>query len=268
MKQVMTIAGSDSGGGAGIQADLKAFAAMGVFGTSVVTSVTAQNTSGVVRIHDVPVAVIRSQIRALFDDFEIASVKTGMLSSPEIVRCVAQELGRVGARPLVVDPVMRAASRSRLMRAGAVRELTTRLLPLATIVTPNLHEAAVLADMRVETIAEIREAARRILHFGCRWVLIKGGHASGDEAIDLLFDGTEAIELRAPRIATRNVHGTGCTLASAIAARLALGEEVPRAAQNAKAFITEAIRHGIDVGRANGPTNPLYLLPEWKARAT
>ncbi|MFH1680404.1 MAG: bifunctional hydroxymethylpyrimidine kinase/phosphomethylpyrimidine kinase [Candidatus Eisenbacteria bacterium] len=264
MKQVMTIAGSDSGGGAGIQADLKAFAAMGVFGTSVVTAVTAQNTTGVTGIHDVPVATVRAQIRALFDDFEIAAVKTGMLSSAEIVSCVADELERAGERPLVVDPVMIAASRAALMREGAVPELIERLLPLATVATPNLHEASVLAGMRVESGEEIREAARRIQGLGCRSVLVKGGHGGGDEAVDVLYDGKEFLEFRAPRLESRGVHGTGCTYASALAARLALGESVPRAVRNAKAFVTEAIRHGLDVGRGSGPTNPLYFLPEWR----
>jgi len=267
VKQVMTIAGSDSGAGAGIQADLKAFAAMGVFGTSVVTSITAQNTTGVFDIHDVPVDSIRAQMRALFEDFDIAAVKTGMLASPEIVVCVAGELRRAPKLPVVVDPVMIAASRATLIREGAVPELVGRLFPLADVVTPNLHEASVLADMRVESAEEVREAARRILVFGSRWVLVKGGHGGGEEAVDLLTDGMRTFELRAPRIATRNTHGTGCTFASALAARLALGEEVPRAAENAKAFITEAIRHGIDVGRGSGPTNPFYFVPEWKARS-
>ncbi|MBM3319569.1 MAG: bifunctional hydroxymethylpyrimidine kinase/phosphomethylpyrimidine kinase [Candidatus Eisenbacteria bacterium] len=263
MKQVMTIAGSDSGAGAGIQADLKAFAAMGVYGTTVITSVTAQNTTGVTDIHDVPVSNIRAQIRALFDDFDIAAVKTGMLASAEIVACAAEELGRAGERPIVVDPVMIAASRAALMREGAFPELIARLLPLATVTTPNLHEASVLADMRVETSEEIREAARRIRDLGSRWVLVKGGHGEGKEAVDVLYDGRTFLEFRAPRLVTRCVHGTGCTFASALAARLALGESVPRAARNAKVFITEAIRRGIEVGRGNGPTNPLYLLPEW-----
>jgi hydroxymethylpyrimidine/phosphomethylpyrimidine kinase len=264
MKQVMTIAGSDSGGGAGIQADLKAFAAMGVFGTSVLTSITAQNTTGVTDIHDVPVATIRAQIRALFDDFDIAAVKTGMLASAEIVSCVTDELARGPAVPLVVDPVMIAASRATLMRSGAVPELAARLFPLATLATPNLHEASVLADMKVETEAETREAARRIRGLGCRAVLVKGGHGGGEVAVDVLYDDEGFFEFRAPRLDSRNIHGTGCTYASAIAARLALGEPLRRAIANAKSFITEAIRHGIDVGRGSGPTNPFYFLPEWK----
>jgi hydroxymethylpyrimidine/phosphomethylpyrimidine kinase len=266
VKQVMTIAGSDSGGGAGIQADLKTFAAMGVFGTSVIASITAQNTLGVFDIHDVPIASIRAQMRAIFDDFEIAAVKTGMLSSAETIACAAEELRRAGMRPLVVDPVMIAASRASLMREGAAGAMVAELFPLATVVTPNLHEASVLAKMRVDSAGAMREAAKKILAFGSRWVLVKGGHTGGAEATDLLYDGSDFIELRAERIDSRNIHGTGCTFASAIAARLALGEEVPLAAANAKAFITEAIRSGIDVGRGNGPTNPLYFLPEWRKR--
>ncbi len=264
MKQVMTIAGSDSGGGAGIQADLKAFAAMGVFGTSAITSITAQNTRDVRDIHDVPVKTIRAQMRAIFDDFEIAAVKTGMLSTAEIVACVAEELERAGERPLVVDPVMVSATRASLVQQGAVPELMRRLIPMAMVVTPNMHEAAVLADMEIRSADDAERAAAKIITLGCRWVLIKGGHAQGDEAVDLLFDGKKTLRFGAPRVATSNVHGTGCTYASAIAARIALGEEVPRAVRNAKTFITEAIRNGIAVGKGAGPTNPFYFLPPWR----
>lgn len=265
MKVVMTVAGSDSGGGAGIQADLKAFAAMGVFGTSAVTAVTAQNTKGVTEIHEVPVGVVRAQIRALLDDFEIAAVKTGMLSSAEIVRCVAEELRRAGPRPLVVDPVMIATSRAALMREGTVPALVERLLPMATLVTPNAHEASVLTGREVTDEASAAEAARAIRRLGPGAVLVKGGDGGGPEAVDLLFDGREMYRFAAPRIETENTHGTGCTYASAIAARLALGESVARAVRNGKAFVTEAIRNGIDVGRGHGPTNPFYFLPDWKA---
>jgi hydroxymethylpyrimidine/phosphomethylpyrimidine kinase len=263
VKQVMTIAGSDSGGGAGIQADLKAFAAMGVYGTSAVTAITAQNTRGVTDVHEIPVPSIRSQIRALFDDFDIAAVKTGMLASAEIVECVAEELERAGPRPLVVDPVMVSASRHELMRGGAVPALKERLIPMATLITPNLHEASVLADREIRTIVDMREAAPLLQELGCAWVLVKGGHAAGDDAVDVLYGLEETDELSTPRIDTRNTHGTGCVFASAVAARLALGETVPVAVGKAKAFITEAIRNGIDVGGGHGPTNPFYFLPEW-----
>ncbi|MFH1276970.1 MAG: bifunctional hydroxymethylpyrimidine kinase/phosphomethylpyrimidine kinase [Candidatus Eisenbacteria bacterium] len=265
MKVVMTIAGSDSGGCAGIQADLKAFAAMGVFGTSVITAVTAQNTTGVTDIHEVPAGAVRAQIRALFDDFEIAAVKTGMLPSAEIVECVAGELALAKDRPLVVDPVMIATSRAALMKEGALPALIERLLPMATLVTPNLHEASVLSGREVVGEESAVEAARAIRDLGPAAVLVKGGDATGDEAVDILFDGREIFRFPAPRIRTKNTHGTGCAYASAIAARLALGESVSRAVRNGKAFITEAIRGGIDVGRGHGPTNPLYFLPPWRA---
>ncbi len=261
----MTIAGSDSGGGAGIQADLKTFAAMGVHGTSVVTAVTAQNTTGVSDIHEVPVSSVRAQIRALFADFRIAAVKTGMLPSVEIVACVAGELKRAGERPLVIDPVMLSSSGAELVDPVAVEELVSVLFPMATVVTPNLYEASLLAGMKIETDGQLEEAAERIGKFGPRWVLIKGGHAAGPESTDLLTDGREILRFRAARLDVPDRHGTGCVFASAVAARLACGESVPRAVRNAKAFITEAIHRGIDAGRGPGPVDPFYFLPEWRA---
>lgn len=264
MKQVMTIAGSDSGGGAGIQADLKVFAAMGLFGTSVITAVTAQNTREVTHVHEIPVESIRAQIRALFADFEIAAVKTGMLPSEDIVRAVAEELESEDRPYLVVDPVMVSASRHELMRAGAAAALRDALFPLATVVTPNLFEASVLVGGEVATLADMREAAESLRALGPTWVLIKGGHGEGDEAVDVLYDGVSFRELRAPRVENRNSHGTGCTFASAVAARLALGESVPEAARRAKTYVTETIRHGLDVGSGSGPTHPLYFASPWE----
>lgn len=261
----MTIAGSDSGGGAGIQADLKTFAALGVHGTSVVTAVTAQNTTGLSDIHRVPVSSVRAQIRALFADFRIAAIKTGMLPSAEVVACVAEELKGAGDRPLVIDPVMLSSSGAELTAAAAIEELVSVLFPMATVVTPNLREASLLAGMEIETDEQMEEAAGRIGKLGPRWVLIKGGHASGPESTDLLADGREVLRFRAERQGAPDRHGTGCVFASAVAARLARGESVPRAVRNAKSFITEAIRHGIDAGRGPGPVDPFYFLPEWRA---
>lgn len=265
MIQVMTIAGSDSGGGAGIQADLKTFAAMGVFGLSAVTAVTAQNTREVTHIHEVPVESVRAQIRALFDDFEIAVVKTGMLPSAAIIECVAEELERAGKRPLVVDPVMVATSRAELMRSGALSAMTERLLPMAALVTPNIFEASAMAEIEVSSVDGMREAALKIGEQVPGAVLVKGGDLTGDESVDILHVGNELHEYGAPRIESRNTHGTGCTYAAAIAARIALGEDVIQAVRNARAYVIEAIRHGVDVGHGHGPTGHFYFMPVWEA---
>ena len=261
MNVALTIAGSDSGGGAGIQADIKAMQAHGVFAASVVTAVTAQNTRAVTAAFDLPVDLIRAQLDAVFDDIPIDAVKTGMLSSSAIIEAVAGVLEARGAAPLVVDPVMISKSGYALLAPEAVATLKTRLLPLATLVTPNTHEAAHLTGAAVHTLGQAREAARRIHALGPRAVLVKGGHLDGtSDAVDVLYEGDGFHEVHAPRIDTPHTHGTGCTYASAIAANLARGYRLAEAVERAKRYVTEAIRHGWALGGGHGPTHHFYFL--------
>ena len=258
----LTIAGSDSGGGAGIQADLKTFAANEVFGTSVITALTAQNTQGVSAIHDVPLVFIVGQMDAIFSDFEVAAVKIGMLSRVETIRLIASELRRRSAPHIVLDPVMVATSGDRLLQEDAVAALRTELMPLAEIVTPNLHEAAALTGKPFARNEQEMEAqARDIFAFGPRWVLVKGGHGTGDEAVDLLVGGDGAVtRVRGRRIDTKNTHGTGCTLSSAIAAHLARGASPSDAVRAAKDYVTGAIAAAdqLKVGHGHGQLHHFY----------
>lgn len=260
MKQVLTIAGSDSGGGAGIQADLKTMSANGVFGMSVITSITAQNTKGVTAVHDLPVSVIESQLDAIFDDFEVSAVKTGMLSSTNIVEAVARKLKHYTVTNLVVDPVMVSKSGHTLLQPDAVEQVKTSLIPLALVVTPNVHEAERLCGLEIRTLAVARQAAKSIHKLGCQYVLIKGGHLLVERGTDLLYDGRFFNVYKGEFIETPHTHGSGCTYASAIAAQLAKGKSLPDAVQTAKAYITEAIRHGLAIGHGKGPTNHFYFL--------
>lgn len=260
MRKVLVIAGSDSGAGAGIQADLRTLWALGVYGTTAITAVTAQNTRGVFGVEEVEPETVVRQIQAVLEDIGADSVKTGMMSSPRTIEAVARTLRESGVKRVVVDPVMVAASGHRLLREEAVGVLTTDLIPLAQVVTPNLDEAAVLAQGPVESLRDMRQAAREIHRLGPQWVLIKGGHLKGDP-IDILFDGESFTELAAPRIPGDNSHGTGCTYASAISAYLARGLTVTEAARRAKEFLTQAIRRGIRVGRGAGQPN--QLLAPW-----
>ena len=260
IKQVLTIAGSDSGGGAGIQADLKTMAANGVYGLSVITSITAQNTKEVTAVHDVPLAIIEAQLDAVFDDFELAVVKTGMLSSVEIVDAVSSKLRRANVPNLVVDPVMMAKSGQALLQPEAVEKMKTFLIPQALIVTPNVHEAERLSGLEIRTLAVARQAAKLIHKLGCKNVLIKGGHLLVEKGTDLLYDGRFFSVYKGDFLDTPHTHGTGCTLASAIAAHLALGQSVPDAIKNAKTYLTEAIRHGLAIGHGHGPINHFYFL--------
>jgi hydroxymethylpyrimidine/phosphomethylpyrimidine kinase len=255
----LTIAGSDSGGGAGIQADLKTFAALGVHGASAVTAITAQNTVTVTAIEELPVALIRAQIDAVVEDLGVQAAKTGMLSSAEIIVAVAGAVADHGIENLVVDPVMVAKGGARLLRADAVEALREVLLPLATVITPNLPEVAALLGRRVATIAERRQAARDLLRLGPRAVVVKGGHADGD-AVDIYWDGETWDELSAERFRTDNTHGSGCVFSAAIAAGLARGLAPLAAVREAKEFITGAIRHSLDLGHGHGPVNPMYRL--------
>ncbi len=261
MKQVLTIAGSDSGGGAGIQADLKAFAANGVYGMSAITAITAQNTEEVTEVFELPVAIIEAQIDAIFDDFDVAAVKTGMLSSADIVHTVVKMLRPQKVENLVVDPVMIAKSGHALLKKDAVEAVTKELIPLALVVTPNVHEAETLSGVSIKTLAEARHAAKVIHKLGCKNVLIKGGHLLAERGTDLLYDGRFFNVFKGEFINTPHTHGTGCTYASAIAAQLARGKALPDAIQTAKTYVTEAIRHGLAIGHGKGPTNHFYFIP-------
>jgi hydroxymethylpyrimidine/phosphomethylpyrimidine kinase len=253
LPRVLTVAGSDSGGGAGIQADLKTMLALGVHGMSVVTAVTAQNSLGVQGAWDLPVAAVRAQFRSVVDDIGVQAVKTGMLSSAALTAEVAELLASVDA-PVVVDPVCVSKHGDPLLAAEAVATLRTKLLPAATVATPNLDEVTQLTGIVVENEAGMREAAAAVLDCGPRWVLIKGGHLPG-EALDLLSDGTEEHWFGAPRHDSRHTHGTGCTLASAIAANLAKGLDVPTAVGAAKEYVTGAIAAGFALGSGIGPVD-------------
>jgi len=260
MKQVLTIAGSDSGGGAGIQADIKAMSANGVFAMSAITAVTAQNTEEVTDVFELPLSIVVAQIDAVFDDFDVSAVKTGMLSSAEIVKVVAKLLKPQNVTNLVVDPVMIAKSGHRLLKPDAVEALMHELIPLALVVTPNIHEAQQLSGIEIKTLNDARKAAKIIHRLGCRHVLIKGGHLLEDRATDLLYDGRFFELFKSEFIDTPHTHGTGCTFASAIAAHLALGKPLTQAITAAKAYLTEAIRHGLSIGHGKGPTHHFYFL--------
>ena len=262
MKRVLTIAGSDSGGGAGIQADLKAITLLGGFGMSVVTALTAQNTMGVHGIHEIPSSFVEKQMEVVLSDIGADAIKTGMLAHSEIIKVVARKIRQYGLKHVVVDPVMVAKSGDSLLRKDAQEALIRELIPLAWIVTPNLPEASVLAGFKVTSLEEMRKAARRIHQLGAKHVVVKGGHLKG-RAVDLLYDGKRFEEIVAPRIKTKNTHGTGCTFASAIATLLARGDTVYGAVQKAKTFITLAIQSGLNLGKGHGPTNPsAYVLRE------
>jgi hydroxymethylpyrimidine kinase/phosphomethylpyrimidine kinase len=265
MKRILTIAGSDSGGGAGIQADLKAITVLGGYGMSAITALTAQNTMGVHGIHPVPVDFIRMQIEAVISDIGADAAKTGMLATPEIVATVAEELKRFKVEIVVVDPVMVAKSGDPLLSKEARGTLKEKLLPLAFLVTPNLLEASELCGFPVQDIEEMKESARVIHRLGPRHVLIKGGHLE-KEAVDLLFDGERFEHFDAPRLSSRNTHGTGCTYSAALATLLAQGLSVYEAVREAKQFITRAIAFGLEIGSGHGPTNPYAHVLRFKEK--
>lgn len=256
----MTIAGSDSGGGAGIQADLRTFAVLGVWGTSAITSVTVQNTQEVSVVSDVPADIVAAQIRAVAGDIGLDAAKTGMLSSAEIISAVSGALEEVGIRNLVVDPVFVSKHGDRLLREDAVESLRTKLLPLASLVTPNLPEASGLVGFDVAKERDMQRAADRILAMGAAAALIKGGHLEGGQADDLYADGDRTEWIRGERIDSVHTHGTGCVLSAAVAAHLARGDDRFDAVVKAKAFVTEAIRHAPRVGRGIGPVDPGWSL--------
>lgn len=257
----VTIAGSDSGGGAGIQADLKTFSALKVYGASVIAALTAQNTLGVTAIHDVPADFITAQIDAVFSDLAVRAVKIGMLSRPETITAVADGLMRWQQKAIVLDPVMVAASGDRLLSEDAVATLREKLVPLSVVITPNLPEAAVLLDAEpAQSEADMLAQAKALLELGPRAVLIKGGHAEGTESVDYLVDARDVIRLPAQRIATRNTHGTGCTLSAAITAGLARGLALDEAVIAAKAYISEAIvaSDSLSIGQGHGPVHHFH----------
>lgn len=258
MKRALTIAGSDSGGGAGIQADLKAFSAFGVFGMSAITAITAQNTVAVTGVVELPLDIIARQIDAVVSDIGVDAVKTGMLANPAIVELVAEKVEEWSLPNLVVDPVMIAKSGAPLLSEEARLTVRDRLLPLAKVATPNLHEAAALVGHEIEDLEDMQEAAAELHAAGVEWVVVKGGHRSQEgEAMDVVFNGRDYEILTAPYIDTRNTHGTGCAFASAIAAGLAKGVPVLEAIRRAKQFITRAIETGLPLGKGHGPANAL-----------
>ncbi len=253
----LTIAGSDSGGGAGIQADLKTFAVLGVHGTSAITAITVQNTVGVTDVLELPTRLIQEQISAVVEDIGVQAAKTGMLSSTEIIEAVAAAIGRHRLRNLVVDPVMVAKGGAKLLRDDAVDALRRRLLPLAAVVTPNLPEAEVILGRRISTLPERRQAAHELVALGARAAVVKGGHAE-KEVIDVFWDGSQMVELPAERVPTSNTHGSGCVFSAAIAAGLAKGAEPLAAVRDAKAFITKSIENSLEIGHGHGPVNPMF----------
>lgn len=254
--RALTIAGSDSGGGAGIQADLKTFQELHVYGMSAITVVTAQNTLGVQGVYPILVDAVVQQIDAVGRDIGVDAVKTGMLFSGEIIEAVADRIEYYGWRHVVVDPVMIAKGGASLLQSAAIRSLKERLIPLAWVITPNIPEAEALTGMKIQSLEERKEACKQLIDLGARHVIIKGGHAEeSSEVVDLLYDGNAFTEVGARRIHTRHTHGTGCTFAAALTAELAKGKELNEALSTAKAFITAAISDPLGLGRGHGPTN-------------
>ncbi|HEY5561485.1 MAG TPA: bifunctional hydroxymethylpyrimidine kinase/phosphomethylpyrimidine kinase [Clostridiaceae bacterium] len=265
MKKVLTIAGSDSCGGAGIQADLKSFSANGVYGMSVITAVTAQNTQGVFAVQDITPDIIGAQIDAIFQDISVDAVKIGMVSQISSIEIISEKLKEYKPKNLVLDPVMISKSGYSLLQPEAKRALIEKLLPLADVLTPNIPEAEAILrevfkkEVKIENVDQMIKASKEIHKLGPKYVLIKGGHLEG-KAIDILFDGIKATYIESERIDTKNTHGTGCTLSSAIAANLALGYSTVESVQKAKEYITMAIEHSLDIGKGVGPTNHFYSL--------
>lgn len=259
MKKVLTVAGSDCSGGAGIQADLKTFAAHGVYGMSVVVSVVAENTSRVIDLQDISPDMVKKQMDAVFEDIGADAVKVGMLSSRDCMEAVSCKLKEYRPANIVIDPVMLAKGGHALMRENALGYFIKELIPLAVVLTPNIPEAEAIAGVRITTLQELERAAGKIIAMGAKNVLIKGGHLEGD-AQDVLFDGKSFYYYTNKRINTKNTHGTGCTLSSAIASNLALGKDIYEAVQKAKDYITAAIEHSLDIGQGHGPTNHFWNM--------
>ncbi|MGD0153535.1 MAG: bifunctional hydroxymethylpyrimidine kinase/phosphomethylpyrimidine kinase [Thermacetogeniaceae bacterium] len=259
MKNLLTIAGSDSCGGAGIQADLKTFSALGAYGMSVITAVTAQNTRGVFSVRDLDTDIVRDQIDCLFEDIRIDAVKIGMVSNVDIIKTIGERLSHHGATRIVVDPVMVSKSGCHLLNPQAEAELVRVLFPLAAVVTPNLFETGVITGKSIDSVDQMKQAAMEICDLGARAVVVKGGHLEGD-AVDVVYDGREFHYVTSKRIETKNTHGTGCTYSSAIAVYLAKGYLLLDAVRMAKSYITGAIEHALDIGQGAGPTGHFYDL--------
>ena len=257
---VLTIAGSDCSGGAGIQADLKALSANNVFAMSVLTSITAQNTCGVSSVFHLPSSIINAQLDAIFSDIPVKTIKTGMLATQDIIKTVSKKLAQQNIEYLVVDPVMAAKGGHALLEEEAIATLKSQLCPQAFLITPNIFEAQVLTGMSINTLANARAAAKIIHQLGCQYVLIKGGHLQEQPGTDLLYDGRFFRMYKGEYIQTQNTHGTGCTLASAITAHLAKGKPIADAIDAAKEYTTEAIRHSFTIGKGHGPTDHFYFL--------
>lgn len=257
----LSIAGSDSGGGAGIQADLKTFHAFGCFGTTAITAITAQNTRGVRAIHPVPGEVVRSQIDAIADDLRPDAFKTGMLATRDLVQLVATAIRERGLERYVLDPVMVATSGDRLLDTEAERAVVEELLPLCAVVTPNLHEASILTGRAVESMEEMLAAAEALVRMGAGAALVKGGHLAGDELLDVLFDGNRWREWRRPRLPIGEMHGTGCTLSAGVAAGLAHGRPLQRAVEDALEYLQRALRAAPGLGGGHGPVNHMVEAP-------
>lgn len=268
LPNVLSIAGSDPSGGAGIQADLKTFAALGCYGMAAITALTAQNTQGVSGVHIPPADFVAQQIDAIFADIRVDAVKIGMLGSPDVVEAVAQALKRNGAKNIVLDPVLVATSGDSLGAPGVVEAMRAHLLPLARVVTPNIPEAMRFTGLsEPQNVQDLAVLAGHFLELGAQAVLVKGGHMQGDKASDVLFEADQAEVFSQPRVETKNTHGTGCTLSSAIAAQLAKGLDLPRAVESAKAYLTQALRDSVrlDVGHGHGPVHHLWTLTEMKS---
>lgn len=262
MKRALTIAGSDSGGGAGIQADLKTFCAFGVYGMSSITSITAQNTKGVEAIFDLPPSLVAKQIECVVSDIGVDAAKTGMLSNSSIIEVVAQEIKKFNIEKLVVDPVMVSKSGALLLQRDAVDTLVGELFPLSFLITPNLPEASFLVGEEIKNVSDMERACVSLKKWGPRYVLLKGGHLPGEEIVDILFDGEKFTLFPAPRVATKNTHGTGCTYSAAICALLALGYPITEAVKVAREYMSEVIAHSLNLGKGFGPVNhlaPLFL---------
>ncbi len=266
MTTVLTIAGSDSGGGAGIQADLKTFAACRVFGLTALTAVTAQNSLGVQALHAVPADIVAAQIKAVASDFSVRATKTGMLVDAATVEVVAACVDELALPNVVVDPVLTATSGHPLLAAGALAKVRTELLPRARVVTPNRPEAELLTGRPIASLAEARDAARRLHELGPEAVIVKGGHLPGTQAVDVLFDGRDLLELRGPRLETRHGHGTGCTFGAALVAALALGRPLPAAARAAKSYVEQALRHALPIGSGPGPLDHFWRQSRHRER--
>ena len=260
MKNVLAIAGSDSSGGAGIQADLKTFSAHGVYGMTVITAITAQNTAKVIDVQDITPDMIGKQIDAIFEDIDVDAVKIGMVSKIESIKVIAEKLRKYNPKNIVLDPVMISKSGYALLEPDAIKTLIDELLPIATVVTPNAPEAERISGIKIKSVQDMKKAAEIIHGMGAKNVLIKGGHIEGSHSTDILFDGENFHVYEAEHIKPKNTHGTGCTLSSAIASNLALEMDIASAVENAKKYITSAITHSLSIGKGNGPTHHFYEL--------